>query len=479
MRAGRKPSVHEIDFSPRESSQNDNNNNNNNNIVRSKTRTEFPPPMETENKEKRKKKEKEKKIDIFSDLKGLSNISGEDIDKIVPNFGPLPKKNISKAIKQEAIMYLNDFLDEKYKSNILAASALKLKGGNVMSTMKGPHHCSIDIQLFGDLFACKSISTYPERVHFHTRDGDPICDRYFVKLFENRIFASLSDGYSWGERSRKAAKKACKASTLYIEKRHKDYKNLKDFATGIMEGFADAHRRVLEGVSEAIWESGATTLLNCNLIELDESIDDFKLLLKNGVRAKWALVGGNLGDTKAFLYSHSTQKVVDLTKRTRAGLSSDPGGKLGNYVDGKPDLRNYNLFVRGCEENDLVLLMTDGVYDNYNPVKLGFTPEDFKLNESNWESLDYAVVSKVISKHIREELGKIIKSRTGSLSDICYKILDDCVKITENQRQFCTENPADRVPNDAKLYSGSLGHATIIVFSVGYVTLNYNKFMGK
>jgi serine/threonine protein phosphatase PrpC len=44
----------------------------------------------------------------------------------------------------------------------------------------------------------------------------------------------------------------------------------------------------------------------------------------------------------------------------------DPGGRLGAYLnENKPDLRNLKVYCEILEEDDTILLCSDGIHDNF------------------------------------------------------------------------------------------------------------------
>lgn len=260
-----------------------------------------------------------KEEDNRSNSRGL--ILGEDIDKVVEKFKPLPRKQIKESVRQTARKYMKDFDLPGHVKTIPALSIEPLRG-NAVSTMKGPGHSSADNQSFGNHCCCKTVSSYPLKKNYHVREGDPICDRYFVKLYENRIIAALADGCNWGERPRQAAKKACKSFTMHMNEAHKKAKNLQELAKSFLDAYADAHRRILESAGEGYWEAGTTTMIGGMVL---------KASMGEGQEFKWVFLCCNLGDCKAFHYSFKTRRVTDITKHTRADVrdSGDPGGRLG------------------------------------------------------------------------------------------------------------------------------------------------------
>ncbi len=72
---------------------------------------------------------------------------------------------------------------------------------------------------------------------------------------------------------------------------------------------------------------------------------------------------------------------MDVTKGNRANLSAtDPGGRLGPWTDaGTDDLRNLRLYYVECCPGDILLLVTDGVHDNFDPEYVGKAAEEFGI----------------------------------------------------------------------------------------------------
>ena len=349
----------------------------------------------------------------------------------------------------------------------------QIKGGNGVSQMKGPNHSSADIQSFGNHCCCRTISSYPPKLNYHLRMGDPICDRYFVKLYENRIVCALADGCSWGERARSAAKKACKAFVLHVNANQKAPKNLQELGRTMLGGFAEAHRKILETSGEAVWEAGTTTLNGSILLRASPGDLSMK---------KWVFVCCNLGDCKAFYYSLQTKKVKDITVNTRENIqeSGDPGGRLGPRGDSKPDLRNLSLFWQYCEEGDFIFIVSDGVYDNCDLRHQGYLPKDVGLNVNSWEEADPKKVYSLNCKHVEDQLAKLLHpfGDTITTDQICFSLTNFCLELTESTRKFMFENPSSRLPKDYTKFPGKVDHTSVICFKVGEVSLSYDQWMG-
>ena len=333
-------------------------------------------------------------------MNSISNTPSPEIDNIVCSFVPSDRKFIPEETRMISGKFKNDFLRQDLFSEIPDITLEPLKG-NVISTLKGPSHSSADVQSFGGYCCCHSISTYPPKPNSHVRMGDPICDRYFVNLYENRIMSALADGCSWGDRPRSAAKKASKAFATYVNAHHREPSTLRDLVKIMLEGLADAHRSIIESVDSYI-EAGTTTLNGSLLLKAtagDESM------------YKWIFVTCNVGDCKAFHYSKKTKRVRDITKYTRQDIqnSSDPGGRLGpRGGKPKPDLRNLSVNWQYCDEGDFIFIVSDGLYDNCDLRHQGYTPSDVGLSGGNWDSCDKKQVEILSGKHVEEQLANII-----------------------------------------------------------------------
>jgi hypothetical protein len=66
------------------------------------------------------------------------------------------------------------------------------------------------------------------------------------------------------------------------------------------------------------------------------------------------------------LFSTKSGTFQEITKGNRGNNDvRDPGGRLGPTLEGgAPDLRNLRLYNYFCDENDIVVIVSDGVHDN-------------------------------------------------------------------------------------------------------------------
>lgn len=412
---------------------------------------------------------------IYGDIYQQAAFDLNQLDSIICSFSPAIRKPVSAQTKLIAKKFLREFVRSDLCTELPQMNAEPLKGP-VPLTMKGPFYSSAPIQSLGGRACCKTISTYPPKVGSHTRMGDPVCDRYTLKIYENRIVSALADGCSWGARSRSAAKRACKSFTHYIEAHQKKGNNLQEIAKIMLEGFACGHKDILETCEDAIWEAGTTTLNGSILLKAtpgDESM------------YKWVFLSCNLGDCKSFYYSTQTKKARDITRNTRLDVqnSADPGGKLGPR-DGepKPDLRNLNIFWQYCEEGDYIIVVTDGVYDNFDLRHQGYIPSDVGLEGSDWFTCAKDAAEVLNRRHVEEQITKIlsnIENKDLNADSICIALTQYCYNLTENTRQFMMENPTLRLPKDYGKYPGKVDHCTVVCYQVGNGGVSIDQWFGK
>ena len=119
-------------------------------------------------------------------------------------------------------------------------------------------------------------------------------------------------------------------------------------------------------------------------------------------RKGWSLLVASVGNIKAYHYSVKEGTIAEVTTRTALNdigmSSSDPGGRLGPCIsNGGPDLRNFHLYAHyvvlllntqsicryycQCSDEDLILVMTNGVADNFDPENLGVSPQQVIANK--------------------------------------------------------------------------------------------------
>jgi serine/threonine protein phosphatase PrpC len=307
----------------------------------------------------------------------------------------------------------------------------------------------------------RSISTYP-KLPTGDKDGDPIADRLYVKLHDNRAMVAVADGCNWGKRPQMAARDAVAAMTFYLTDKQEMIHDLQDAGHYLLRSFAEAHKKIVAD-KEDIWEAGTTTLIGVLCLELEPV---------NEGDPKWGVLCASVGDCKAFIASQKTRQVIDVTSGNRNNVSDgrDPGGRLGPYVgQGWPDLRNLRLYFSPCEADDVILIVSDGVHDNLDPQTLGKIPADLQLPNKSWEELTHDSLLKIKADYMRELLRDLVFSQPditpGSISD---RLISHCLEATRKSREYMEEDMSRKQPMDYIAFPGKMDHTTCVTFVVGH-----------
>lgn len=307
----------------------------------------------------------------------------------------------------------------------------------------------------------RSISTYP-LLPGGEKDGDPIADRLYVQRHENQALLAVADGCNWGKRPQMAARNAVAALSTYFNSRQGDIQDTHDAGHFLLRSFAEAHHSIVLG-KEDIWEAGTTTLLGILVLELEQ---------KDGNTPKWGLLCGSVGDCKAFHINMKTREILDITSGNRDNVkdSRDPGGRLGPYEGhGWPDLRNLRLYFSPAEENDIIVVVSDGVHDNLDPQTLGKFPTDLDLPNKSWDELTLDGVHKAKAAYMKKLLGGLIFSEGEEVTpaSITESLMKHCWNVTSKSREFMEKNPNKKQPTDYVGFPGKMDHTTCITFVIG------------
>jgi len=313
-----------------------------------------------------------------------------------------------------------------------------------------------------DTVAAKAVSTYPFIPGNPIRDGDPIADRFCVQIFENRLIACVADGCNWGEKPKEAACKATGAFLEYVNNFHDAIVDVKKAGVVLLNAFEYAHNAIMEG-KEAFWEAGTTTLLGGVLLEINKGTDKWT--------PQWEFVCCSVGDCKAFCYANG--EISDITQGNRLNVSDprDCGGRLGPHLDeGKPDLRNLNLFCASVEEGDIIFIVTDGVHDNLDPQHLGKLPKDmpkeFNLHGDKWDDVDVAKATYAKNQSVTTLIQSLLDG-TDDPKQITDRLVDHCILVTKKSREYMESNGGKRIPDDYVEFPGKMDHTTCLCFRVG------------
>eukprot|EP00013_Stygamoeba_regulata_P029667 CAMPEP_0177651328 /NCGR_PEP_ID=MMETSP0447-20121125/12482_1 /TAXON_ID=0 /ORGANISM="Stygamoeba regulata, Strain BSH-02190019" /LENGTH=623 /DNA_ID=CAMNT_0019154387 /DNA_START=56 /DNA_END=1927 /DNA_ORIENTATION=+ len=344
----------------------------------------------------------------------------------------------------------------------------KLQYGEKNIFLAGPDsECSPEA--FEDHICAQTISLYPVNKHANTRLGDPICDRFAVQLYENRVIATVADGCNWGPKPRDAAKAASKAFVNYMRSHQNIVREASDACILLLRAISEAHTRVVSGKEETWWECGTTTICGGILLELEEVEND---------PFNWAFICASVGDCKAFRYSAGSNKITDITRGNRTNLTDaqDCGGRIGPFKNGQPDLRNLNFYYQNCRVGDMILIVSDGVHDNLDPMNFGLPPSTAapgilgKDSYSDWDTLNDDQIEEIKAQYMRRKVEvDLLGKEMQTPSVMVERLLDHAKQSTHASRTFMEENPEKKQPHDYILYPGKMDHTTCVCFRVGPV----------
>eukprot|EP01095_Lingulamoeba_sp_RSL-Kostka_P000267 TRINITY_DN1040_c1_g2_i1.p1 TRINITY_DN1040_c1_g2~~TRINITY_DN1040_c1_g2_i1.p1 ORF type:complete len:528 (-),score=160.83 TRINITY_DN1040_c1_g2_i1:166-1749(-) len=445
-------------------------------------------------------------------------------------FPSLPIKQFDpKDYKYNNIINNDNIIENFYEDN-----------GDFLAD-SGPYDDNLEIVNYNSplgIISSQSISTYPNipietpegEPQRYIKQGEPICDRFSFCLLPQRQILVIADGCNWGDKPKTAAIKASNTFLNYLYEHQHEVNNTHYAARLISRAFALAHNKILEN-AEAIWMVGTTTLLGGLVVELDEPEEAIDKNTNEKYLKEWSYIYGSVGDCKLYLYSPRYQTFHDMsaTNRMYSDSATDCGGRLGptgkNGDECAPDLRNFRIDYFTCEKDDILILVTDGVHDNLEPMHLGLTPEEiypyltkFKSilcasssssvsssspnigsnsNENNNCISDWKELDPISRSNCQIEFGELLLQRL-LLDDQTYsednletlyradkeslenrknieltpefitkKLIEHCVLVNTSATNWMCSNTGKKLPQDYQLYPGKMDHTTCISFKVG------------
>jgi len=221
-----------------------------------------------------------------------------------------------------------------------------------------------------------------------------------------------------------------------------------------------AHDKIL-ATKEVSYDAGTTTALAGLLVKLAEPIDS----------KEWVFVCVSVGDCKAFYYSKKKKSFVDITVGNRMNLTDarDCGGRLGPAdAEGiNPDLRNLMSYYALLDEEDIVVVVSDGVHDNLDPQLRGLEPSEFGIDAGDWNEAEEkfseqtnSVKCKYLIDTMNETVHKTNEPVTPHL--ITNSLITLAKETTEPCRSYMEQTLGARQPEDYKKYPGKMDHTSCI-----------------
>jgi hypothetical protein len=164
---------------------------------------------------------------------------------------------------------------------------------------------------------------------------------------------------------------------------------------------------------------------------------------------------------------------INKCKNKKQIDARDPGGRLGPYNDGRlPDLRNLALYFRCVEEGDLVVVVSDGVHDNFDPQLMGVNPREMGIEADTWATATAELIEDKkyqFSSHMMTKLlSRLhVKNQKISARKAAVHLIDHANDVTSASRDFMVNFPKKKLPIDYKTYPGKMDHTSCICLRVG------------
>ncbi|BHF65311.1 hypothetical protein SprV_0200832100 [Sparganum proliferum] len=253
----------------------------------------------------------------------------------------------------------------------------------------------------------KATSLYDTNPVTGRTSGDPIADAFVLKMRRHSAFFAVADGVNWGEAPMRAARCAVNAIYEHLESNlflggPESFKvrTTRDAANLLYSAFNRAHMdiiaeteglstlcvglllpvhrsRRLSGSQRGSLSSGSADARSCS--DTRTQVETFALIVTSVGDSQAFLLRENLGVTEVTGWVPGATSVMNLDTEEHVKASSsdgcpprdfrDAGGALGAVHEGKePELHNLMCAVAICGTRDVVILGTDGLTDNFDPV---------------------------------------------------------------------------------------------------------------
>ncbi|KAH3743374.1 1-phosphatidylinositol 4,5-bisphosphate phosphodiesterase delta-4 [Pelomyxa schiedti] len=356
----------------------------------------------------------------------------------------------------------------------LPRKVLEFGSQQIMAAVSGPDDESDagkSIPMYG-VFG-RGITTYPIDSKTKVHLGSPICDRYHIAAFHDRIAYCVADGCNWGPAPRDAAIKVTNTFIQVVSEEISYVKTMREAGFMMARGLICGNRAISEGMQLGE-TAGTTTFLGGILVPYLKSASE-----SNPTAPQWCSINMSLGDCKIFCWRSREGMLIDIGGTARCTLdSTDPGGRLGPYREFlKPDMRNFRITTADVFTGDLLILMSDGVHDNFDASLLGMKPKDVDPALAEFPAWEAAfktkseqtlgIAQKFIIKNLSNKIASIVETHGTNPEAIVNSLLEHCVQTTQSSRQFMETNPKQKLPSDYTKFPGKLDHTTCVCILVG------------
>eukprot|EP01128_Nolandella_sp_AFSM9_P000306 TRINITY_DN10475_c0_g1_i1.p1 TRINITY_DN10475_c0_g1~~TRINITY_DN10475_c0_g1_i1.p1 ORF type:complete len:1344 (+),score=264.20 TRINITY_DN10475_c0_g1_i1:27-4034(+) len=312
-------------------------------------------------------------------------------------------------------------------------------------------------------------STFPPVAPIGTdeRHHDPSTPHYSVVLSPNRIVVALAGTSQFGKVAEAASNNAVSGFMKELLPTMPLTKDTKAVAATVLQAIDAAHRSILEphtDVNTSFVDTEVSFLggVACRLPSLEQD-----------QLSKWVFVCVNVGENKAFHWSASSRTLTDITARSLMNKTSDFGGKIGtNLFEGGPDLSNLNVYSQTCSESgkDVILLLSPGIYLNFDPLFLGLKPRQVRegLKKPKWEKVPDG--QQIRADYRTAHLNTLLNSLNSDDPDVfTTALIAEAHSRTQHRRSLIASAPDSLsaiTSSPYTKYPGLLGHTCCVAFTV-------------
>eukprot|EP00117_Sycon_ciliatum_P040854 scpid57421/ scgid29964/ PP2C-like domain-containing protein CG9801 len=299
-----------------------------------------------------------------------------------------------------------------------------------------------------------ALSLYDQSKDEHQRStGEPVADVFGIVSYRNGALLSVADGVNWGEKPRLAARCAIHGSLSYLEENLKKATTTQQIIACLLKSFDNAQTLIIKQ------NATLTTLVTCCVCQIADG--------------RWVVCAVNVGDSFAYIYSVPNGTVREVTVYSHQGPRDMrlAGGTLGPFDGYSPDLANLTCSFTFVEPDEILFALSDGVYDNFDPVVLRMATGP---PQPSVEGLPHLSQSERDEDGLRR-MGRILQEempsgRVQTASDVTMALLRHVVGLTEAKRR-CFEELIGSHHSDIKSRSqqlpGKLDHATVAAVQIG------------
>jgi hypothetical protein len=150
--------------------------------------------------------EKKKRLleETGSELEEIEKIDNKIDNKrreLLKQYKYLKERDKKRRLLQAVDERCPDLLNEEQQNEMMALIPnykMYMSDSELfLVTVSGPHFDEAP-RMYKDVVCARSVSSYPF-LEGIGRAGDPICDFYYIRLFEQATVVAVSDGCNWGE----------------------------------------------------------------------------------------------------------------------------------------------------------------------------------------------------------------------------------------------------------------------------------------